>query len=353
MASFNFSGIGISHIYGCVPENTIINSCYTNHFPKDIAEAIVDKTGIEERRFAEEGVCSSDMCFAAAQKMLDENEIDREDIKFLVFVSQTPDYRMPATGILLQDRLGLPEDCMAFDLSLGCSGFVYGLSVIFGLLQSAVEGKGLLLVGETRSKVYSPQDRKTAFLFGDAGVACLIDRDVDFGTSFFDLYSDGSNGDLIKIKGGGYRFPSSKQTLEMKIYDSEGNISSDEHGQMNGSEVFNFVLQKVPKGIHAIVNRAEMELNSFQCYVFHQANSFMNNHLVKKMKLDTNRVLSNVKYFGNTSSVSIPLAIVTEYQNSDNSTYKYSLLSGFGVGMSWANAIISLQKTKIGKLIEC
>lgn len=353
MASFNFSGIGISHLYGCVPKNTIINRSYTHYYSEEIADAIVEKTGIEERRFAEEGVCASDLCFEAAEKLILENQIDKSEIKFLIFVSQTPDYRMPATGILLQERLGLSMDCMAFDISLGCSGFVYGLSVMYGLLQSATEGKGLLLVGETRSRVYSPQDRKTAFLFGDAGIACLVEKGSQFGDSYFDLYSDGSSSELIKMEGGGYRNPSSAETLKMELKDKEGNIRSDEHGYMDGAEVFNFVLQHVPKGIKSILYRAELELKVMDCYVFHQANLFMNKHLVKKMKLDDDKVLSNVHRFGNTSSVSIPLAIVTEFSKIVHQENSFSLLCGFGVGMSWANAILKLGHLKIGELIEC
>ncbi len=353
MASLDFSDIGISHLYGCVPRNTIINREYTSNFSEEIAAAITDKTGIEERRFAEEGVCSSDLCFKAAEALIVENEIDKSEIQFLIFVSQTPDYRMPASSVLLQDRLGLNKSCMAFDISLGCSGFVYGLSVMFGLLQSASGGKGLLLVGETRSRVYSPKDRKTAFLFGDGGIACLIEKGAQFGKSFFDLYSDGSNGHLIKMNAGGYRKPSSPETLKMEICDKDGNIRSEEQGYMDGGEVFNFVLENVPKSIKNLCERAEVPLNSMECYILHQANHFMNQHLSKKLKLDTQRVLSNVHRFGNTSSVSIPLVIATEYTHAQVHNNEYSLISGFGVGMSWANALIRLQNTKIGELIEC
>lgn len=353
MASIDFNGIGISHLYGCVPKNTVYNRTYTDVFSQEVAEAIVAKTGIEERRFALGDVCASDLCFEAAEKLILENQIDKSEIKFLIFVSQTPDYRMPATGILLQERLGLSTDCMAFDMSLGCSGFVYGLSVIYSLMQSATSGKGLLLVGETRSRVYSKRDRKTAFLFGDAGIACLIDKDPAFGPSHFDLFSDGSQAHIIKMDAGGYRNPSTIQTFEMKVRDAEGNARSDEQGHMDGAEVFNFVLSHVPKGIKDTLERINMDINVMDCYVFHQANLFMNSHIIKKMKIAPSRVLSNVDRFGNTSSVSIPLAIVTEFPKISHQENALSLLCGFGVGMSWANAVLSLGQIKIGELIEC
>ncbi|RXE63524.1 ketoacyl-ACP synthase III, partial [Muribaculaceae bacterium Isolate-001 (NCI)] len=154
-----------------------------------------------------EHTCSSDLCFAAASKLIADNNIDRSDIDLLIFISQTPDYRMPATSVLLQDRLGLPSSTVAFDINLGCSAFLYGLSVAYSMLSSGNFKKALILDGETRSKVYSPKDRRTAFLFGDGGVAALVERDNRFGTSYFSLNSDGSRGDLIKIKAGGYRMP--------------------------------------------------------------------------------------------------------------------------------------------------
>jgi 3-oxoacyl-[acyl-carrier-protein] synthase-3 len=223
---------------------------------------------------------------------------------------------------------------------------------MFGLINSSKKGKGLLLVGETRSRVYSPQDRRTAFLFGDAGVTCLIEKDKKYGTSHFDLYSDGSSGDLIKMDAGGYRMPSSTDTLKIKIRDDEGNARSDEHGYMDGSEVFNFVLQHIPKSVRVICKRTNHELSNLNPVVFHQANLFMNKHLINKLKIEDSKVLSNVSLFGNTSSVSIPLAIITEYKRSTRNSREMGLLCGFGVGMSWANGIISLTNTKIGNLLE-
>ncbi len=336
-----------------MPKNKVVNRLYTSHFTPEIANSIVDKTGISERRFAEDGVCSSDLCFEAATKMFQKEGIDRAEIKILIFVSQTPDYRMPATAVLLQDRLGLDKTTMAFDINLGCSGFVYGLSVIFGLLNSLGDGKGLLLVGETRSRVYSPKDRRTAFLFGDGGVACLIDKDMKHGKSYFDLYSDGSNSHLIKMDSGGYRNPSNAQSFDYRIRDIEGNAWTDEQGYMDGSEVFNFVLEHVPSSLKSFCKNISMEITGFDYYLFHQANLFMNQHLVKKLKLDASRVLSNLDRFGNTSSVSIPLTMATELYKQDMSSEGYSLLCGFGVGMSWAHGAIKLNGLKIGDLIEC
>lgn len=167
MALMTFNGVGITAIAGAVPHTVIDNYKYTRYFPEDQVKEVVDKVGIYERRFADENTCSSDLCFAAAERLIEDNNIDRSEIDLLVFISQTPDYRMPATSVLLQDRLRLPNSVIAFDINLGCSAFIYGLSVVFSMMGNKGIRKALLLDGETRSKVYSPKDRRSAFLFGD------------------------------------------------------------------------------------------------------------------------------------------------------------------------------------------
>lgn len=163
MAILEYSGVGITALSACVPHRKINNLEYTQYFPEEDVRKVVEKVGIYERRFVEEGICSSDLCLAAAEKLINDNHIDRCDIDLLIFISQTPDYRMPATSILLQSRLGLPHSTVAFDITLGCSGFLYGLSVVYAMMQNHGLKKALILDGETRSKVYSPKDRRSAF----------------------------------------------------------------------------------------------------------------------------------------------------------------------------------------------
>lgn len=351
MTLLTFDKVGIVAIAAAVPKNKIINRKYTEYFPEEDVSEIVDKTGIEERRFAEAGTCSSDLVFFAAERLITDLKINKEEIDLLVFISQTPDYRMPATSVILQNRLGLDKSTMAFDMSLGCSGFVYGLSVVFGLVQGGQVRKALLLVGETRSRAYHPKDRKTAFLFGDGGVACLIEKREYFKKSYFSLNSDGSKEDLIKIKGGGYRNPSSIETVKEKVIDDHGNISTDEHGTMDGAEVFNFVIKEIPKDIEHILQSSENSKELIDYFVFHQANSFMNGYLGKKLRLPEDKVPSCIKFFGNTSSVSIPLTIVTQLKGKIEGNKKI-LLSGFGVGMSWASSIIETGDMHISELVE-
>jgi 3-oxoacyl-[acyl-carrier-protein] synthase-3 len=351
MAKLSFNNVGISGIAAAVPANTINNYQYTANFPEDAVREIVDKTGIRERRFALPGTCSSDLCFAAAERLISDMKIDKNEIELLIFVSQTPDYRMPATSVLLQHRLGLQKSTMAFDISLGCSAFVYGLSVVYGLMERSGLKKALLLDGETRSRVYSAKDRKTAFLFGDGGIAALIERDTAFAESHFLLHSDGGLENLIKVNAGGYRQPSSPETLAEKVVDEYGNIRSDEHGYMDGAEVFNFVLREIPPHIKEILQNSGVAKDEIDFFVFHQANDFMNSYLVKKLKLPDDKVPSVIQRFGNTSSVSIPLTIATELQHKLQGRKKL-LVSGFGVGMSWATAVLNFNNCFVSDLTE-
>lgn len=351
MAFMTFHNVGISGIAAAVPKNTIDNLKYTEHFDKVSVKEIVEKTGIKFRRFAPDGMCASDMCYAAANCLLDNLKIDRETIDLLIFVSQTPDYRMPATSIILQDRLGLSKSTAAFDINLGCSGFVYGLSVVFSMMQSGGFRNALLLDGETRSRVYHPKDRKTAFLFGDGGTAALIECNKKYGCSYFSLNSDGSKQSLIKMEAGGYRKPSSIDTLKERILDEFGNISTDEHGYMNGLDVFNFVLQEIPNNVTSLLSYAGESICSVDFFLFHQANIFMNDYLTRKIKIPAFKVPNCIEKFGNTSSVSIPLTIVSQLEEIANQPQKI-FMCGFGVGMSWASCILESPGFFVNPLIE-
>ncbi len=352
MALISLKNVGITALSACVPQNKIDNYKYgLDIWPEEEVKKVVDKVGVYERRFADEQTCSSDLCFAAAEKLIEDNQIDKEEIDLLVFLSQTPDYRMPATSILLQDRLGLPMSTMAFDISLGCSGFISALCIVYSMMQSGGFRKALLLDGETRSKVYSRKDRREAFIFGDAGIAALIERDEKFGESHFSINSDGSRGNLIMIPGGGYRNMSSEETLKEKVVDEYGNVRSDEQAFMNGADVFNFVIKEVPKDIKHLMEATGEDIQQLDYYIFHQANYFINNYIAKKMKLDRSKIPWTIQKYGNTSSVSVPLTIASELKGQMTGEKKL-MLSAFGVGMAWATAIVPFVDCKISDIVE-
>ncbi|MBP7507749.1 MAG: ketoacyl-ACP synthase III [Prolixibacteraceae bacterium] len=351
MALISYNEVGISGIAAAVPSKVINNINYDLYFKKEDIKEIVEKIGVRERRFADENTCSSDLCFAAAERLFTDMNIDREEIDLLIFISQTPDYRMPATSVLLQDRLKLLPSTITIDINLGCSAFLYGLTIAYSMLKTDGIRKALILDGETRSKVYSQKDRKTGFLFGDGGVAAIIEKGAKFGRSWFSLNSDGSRESLIKIPAGGYRKMSSIETLEERVVDEYGNIRSEEQGYMSGADVFNFVIREVPRDFNRLLEFSGIAQDSIDYYIFHQANSYINGFLARKLKLPEGKLPSTIERFGNTSSVSIPLTIVSELRNSLTG-HKRLLLSGFGVGLTWGTAIIDVQDCFLCNIVE-
>lgn len=351
MAFLKFRGIGITAMAGAVPKKVIKNLEYTDFFPEDQVKEVVEKVGIYERRFADERTCSSDLCFAAAQKLIIDNGIDRDEIDLLVFISQTADYRMPATSITLQHRLGLKQSCIAFDVNLGCSAFIYGMSVVYSMMQTGNIRKALILDGETRSKVYGPRDRRSAFIFGDGGVAALVECNEKFGETTLSLNSDGSRADLIMIKAGGYRHMSTPETLMERVVDEYGNMRSDEQGYMKGGDVFNFVIREIPRDIKKSIAEAGKTVEDIDFFCFHQANNFINSYIAKKMKLDIEKIPHTIEKYGNTSSVSVPLTIVSELKDNLEGK-KMLMMSAFGVGMTWATGIVPFVDTKISDIVE-
>ncbi len=351
MGLLSLNDVGISGMAAAVPGHVINNYEHDLYFRKEDIKDIVDKIGVKERRFADEKTCSSDLCYAAAKELIEGMGLKREEIGLLLFISQTPDYRMPATSVLLQERLKLPTSTITIDINLGCSAFLYGLTVAYSMIISGAVDKALVLDGETRSKVYSLKDRKTGFLFGDAGVAALIERGGKFGRSWFSLNSDGSRESLIKVPAGGYRNMSSCETLREKVVDEHGNIRSDEQGYMNGADVFNFVIREVPKDFNRLLAYSGADISSIDYFVFHQANSYINGFLAKKLKLPEDKLPSTIHKYGNTSSVSIPLTVVSELKENLKG-HKRLLMSGFGVGLTWGTAIIDMGDCYIGEIVE-
>jgi 3-oxoacyl-[acyl-carrier-protein] synthase III len=349
MAITNFRNIGLTGLAAAVPANRYINFTDNPNFSPEDAKAIIGKTGIVERRVANASTTASDLAYAAAEAIINKMAIAKSEIDVLILVTQTPDYRMPASSIILQDRLGLQKSCLAFDVNLGCSGFVVGLNIAYSLCNQPSIRKVLLLNGETRSKVYSFKDRQTGFLFGDAASAAIIEKDEKFGHSFFKADSDGAKSNYIMAKSGGYRNPSTPESFVEKEQES-GRFHSDEQGSMDGAGVFEFVITQVPRHIKEILKIAGKEKEDMDAFVLHQANKFMNDHLIKKLKLDPEKVPYSLNKFGNTSSVSIPLTMVT---NAGLFTAtKQLIISGFGVGLSLGSAFIQVKDLIIPPLVE-
>ena len=349
MAIIKTNGIGISAVSACVPSKVERNCDLEYLMPRSEIDKIINTIGIEEKRLADDKVCSSDLCFAAAKKLLYDNEIEPESIGALIFVSQTPDYRQPATAPILQHRLGLPKTTLAFDVNLACSGFVYGLSIAYSFASQAGIDRVLLLVGETMSKIVSRYDKVNTPLFGDAGTATLIEKG-DFGNAVFSLNSDGSGYEVMMVPYGGFRNPSCEEGLKL-VEDAAGNRRSEEHFRMNGMDVFNFGMRVEPKDIGCVLSESGVSIDNLDLLIFHHANKFMTDFYTKRLKLSPEKTPYSLRYFGNTSSASIPLTIVSELKNSYPNRERV-VLSGFGAGLSWCSVLLDLRQCRISDLIE-
>jgi 3-oxoacyl-[acyl-carrier-protein] synthase III len=351
MARLKFNNIGISGLAAAVPSRVLDNLAPNEWFTEKEAKSVVKMTGIKERRVAPAEMCASDLCFAAADKLLTEMQIDRNTVDVLIFISQTPDYRMPATGIILQGRLGLGKATAALDINLGCSGYIYGLSLAYSYcLQPGIK-RVLLLNGETRTKVYSFKDKSTGLLFGDGGAATLIEKTEGNGDSYFSLHADGKRSHYIMIKSGGYRNMSTAESLQEKQYE-DGSRRNDEQGIMDGAGVFDFTIQDIPKDIEHTLEYAQAAISDIDFFLLHQANKFITDHIARKMGISAEKVPYSLQKFGNTSSVSIPLTMVSELGEQLRNNKLKLLMTGFGVGLSWGTCILNTDHIHVCNLSE-
>lgn len=351
MSVLTFNNIGISAIAACVPKNKIRNLEATNYWDSELVARMVEKIGIYERREADNKTCSSDLAVAAAEKLFIDNHINKEDIDALIFVSQTPDYRMPATAFLLQHRLSLSQEIGVYDVNLSCTGFINGLFLAYSLLQNEGVNKVLLLNGETRTKVYSQKDKKGAFMFGDAGSAALIDKSEKYRSTFFSNVSDGEHAHLEMIHGGGYRNPSSAETLKERIMDEQGNIRNDEQVFGLGEDVMSLFMRVMPRNIKSLMDYSGISPEAIDYFVIHEGSRYLSSFIRKKLKLPEEKTPSILATFGNTASVSIPLIIISELKNKMDGE-KALLMAAMGAGMNWASAIINTVDCNVSDLVE-
>jgi 3-oxoacyl-[acyl-carrier-protein] synthase-3 len=334
MSFHQVSNIVIKGISTCIPRKKklisdleLLNAQESIKFTKN--------TGIISRNEAEDSICASDLCFEAAKSILEKLNWNRNDVDVLIFVTQTPDYILPATSNLLQNRLGLSNDCFCLDVSLGCSGYVYGMSLISNLLQNPSFKKGLLLVGDTITKLTSPKDKSVFPLFGDAGTATALEFDSLKPTKISFLTGvDGSGENAIKITHGAGRNKIENKSFEFRKSDDQTeNERRDVDLKLNGLDVFNFAIKTVPKTIDQLLNDIKLDRDEIDCYVFHQANLFMNETIRKKLKLASDKCINSIEDFGNTNGASIPLTLCVNYK--EFIPTGNFIMCGFGVGLSW------------------
>ncbi|MGF1456755.1 MAG: 3-oxoacyl-ACP synthase III family protein [Alphaproteobacteria bacterium] len=353
MVQARVDGVRIAGLTAGVPDRVVRNDSL-ELFSEDDRRRLIETTGIEERRHIHPGMCTSDMCAGAAEALIADTGVPREEIGLVVFVSQTPDYPLPATSTVLQARLGLTRNCAAFDVSLGCSGYTYGLWQAAHLLRSLDTRYALLLVGEVGTHQVSVEDRATAALFGDCGTATLLEKDPDAPEMIFDLGTDGRGRDHLIIPAGQCRYPFSEAAARRRVH-ADGSVRADMELFMDGPQVFVFTLREVPRSLEAARKAAGWAYtgpDAVDGIVLHQANKFMIDYIAKRCKLPTDRMKYSIERFGNTSSASLPLTLVAAMAADLAERPCRLLLSGFGVGWSWASAAVTLGPIPAPRLIE-
>lgn len=350
MAFLEVSNTTIKGIAACVPSESIAVKDL-GLFTEDESNRFSTSTGIYNLRIAGLDTTTSDLAYHAAKQLMSDLNWEAEDIDVLVFVSQTPDYILPSTSSILQNRLGLSEDTLVFDISLGCSGWIYGLITITNLISGGSLKKGLLLVGDTISKTCSSNDKSTYPLFGDAGTATAVEFQPNAEPIKFHWGVDGSGSKAIIIPDGGFRNQFTHNSFIKDKFD-EGVIRAKKDLTLEGMDVFSFGISKAPETVNKLIDNFNIDKDGIDHFLFHQANKFMNEKIRKKLKIPEEKVPYSLKNFGNTSSATIPLTIVTELKNELTNSTKNIIACGFGVGLSWGSVFFKTENIFISSLIE-
>lgn len=349
MAVMRFKNVGMTAIAGCVPAKVVSNNDLGYMMSDEAIDRVIKSTGIIERRIADKDICSSDLCVKAAQKLIEDNNIDPNSIDLLLFTTLTPDFITPPTTPIIQKRLGLPNTTACIDMAFACSGFVYSLGVAYSFVSSMGVNRALVLVGETMSKFTSDKDKVNWPLYGDAGTAFLVEKG-DFGESIFELTADGVGQDFVKVPFGGFRNPVSAENLEMKERE-DGNFRRDIDITMDGMETFNHAITAIPKQVKTLMKDAEITVDDIDYLVSHQANKMMIDFITKKLKIPTEKVPFCLQKYGNTSCASIPITIVSELCGKMDGE-KRVLFSAIGAGWSFGTAYMTLKDLKVSPIIE-
>lgn len=328
----------------CVPKRVVDNIQDAPPQMRSERERLVRNIGIQQRRLCPEWQCFSDLAFDATEKLLAELDWSRDEIDALIVVTQSPDYIIPATSIILQDRLGLAHTTIAFDVNLGCSGYPFGLHILASMIASGAVKKGLVLVGDRAGSVKDP-------IFSDAGTATALEFDPKAAPMYFDLNSDGSGHKAIMLPVGGHREPvATYHTIAHR--DENGFYRSPMDLILDGTAVLSFSTQRVPPAVQNLLHYAEMDKEQVDYFVFHQANRMINETIRKKLGLPVEKVPSTLHDFGNTSGASLPVTMTARLHETLNDAKHRLLLCGFGIGLSWGGVIVDIESAKFPALIE-
>jgi 3-oxoacyl-[acyl-carrier-protein] synthase-3 len=330
----------ISNISIYLPQDRLTNTMLQDEFPDLKIRELTRLTGVYSRAISGENETSVDMAVQAAEALFVREEVQKSTIDFVIFCSAGGDYITPASACIIQDKLGLPQQCGAFDFNQGCTGYIYGLSLADSLIKAGNASRILLLTSETITKTIHPKDKANRAIFGDAATASLVQ--VSSGESKMGKFvfgTDGSRFDQIIIKHGRERFPL-PQFAESDFLDDFGNVRNHANFYMNGAEVFNFSVAKAPELVNTLLEQSNLQLQDIDLFVFHQANQIILETIGRKLKIPKEKVLIELENTGNTVSSTIPIALQKAIENGKCKRGDRILIAGFGVGFSWGGTVV-------------
>lgn len=327
----------IKHIAYYLPEETLTNEALIKEFPEWNVEKVADKVGIDQRHISAKGETAGDMAVKAAENLFREFSITPDAIDFILLCTQSPDYFLPTTACIIQNKLGIPTTAGALDFNLGCSGYVYGLSLAKGLIFAGISKNILLLTAETYTKYIHHQDKGNRSIFGDGAAATLISNEGYAEIGDFELGTDGSGADNLIVRGGCARQPESANTIGS---DAGGALLSPDYLYMNGSEIFEFTLKTVPLLVKKTLFKNGLEKSDVDLFVFHQANKYMLDTIRKLCSIDKETFYIDMYDLGNTVSSTIPIALARiAHKKPQNKRFNVAII-GFGVGYSWGGCVL-------------
>ena len=332
-------GLIIKQIEYYLPEKVISNADLAMENPTWDVEKVAEKSGVNSRHITENDQTALDLAIKAVEKLFASGEISKENIDAIIFCTQSPDYIMPSNSFLIHKHFQFGQHVWTFDYNLACSGFIYGLAVARGFIETGLANNILLINAETYSKYIHPKDRSTSILFGDGAAASVISKEINQGIIDIILSSNGEKFNTFYIPAGGSKMPKNELTSETTV-DQSGNVRSLENIYMNGFAVWQFISKNVSEQINSLLVRNNLTVNDIDLFVFHQASKMTLDSLVKMLKINNEKVFVNLQDIGNTVSASIPIALKDAEDEGRLKRGDLILLSGFGVGLSWGSIIM-------------
>ena len=350
MPFFSFNNIKITGVAAAVPKQKVSVKRFREQYGDEAISKFISMTGIKEFRKTLPHQTASDLGYVAAERILTDQHIDRNTIGALIFIAHSTDYRRPATACVLHKRLGLSNDCSAFDVGLGCSAIAYGTQLICSMLTNSDIERGLLIVGESLTKITHPKDRTVNMLFGDGGAAMLFEKSNEPVSPIHVINKTDGNGykDIIAPAGGFRNLNAPKEEMVWP----DGNIRTLYNTYMNGTDVFSFTISDVPKTIKEFLEKTNTSIADYDCFAFHQANRFIHKQLSKKLKIPFEKMPLCLDRYGNTSAPAVALALCDAYGALQEKAHLQTMFCCFGIGLSWGVASATLDTSIIYPVIE-